>query len=381
MRMIITQVGHPSFRGGGNTVAHELASALSRRGHKVTAVFVAPKSLYKRNQATSYKLVLLKQSWFLFLNALHVAFALRRLFREEGGDVILSFGYEGVFVPKIKKKRLFIAATHNFLRPIGWKNFLHFKWLNPSNWGKFLYELQVYLDKKTKQRADAVQALCEFGKKQLESFYNISSKKVFIVPNGVKSKTPFTRSKILETPLLFMGGSSHHKGLDVLLEALPAIIKEHPEVRLIVLGEMKREEKGLILIARKLGVMRNILWRGLVSQDEMPKFYEKTYISVFPSRLDTFPLGILESMAYGIPVVATKVGGIPEIVENNRSGVLVLKENPEDLAQALIELLNNPEKVKMMGLRARKIAQDRFSWEKVAEEFEKKIHERTTHMA
>lgn len=379
MNVIITQIGHPNFRGGGNAVAHNLAEAFARQGNAVTAVFLAPRHLMREKPETAYELILLPASRVPIVNCLRVARYVRR--RISDTPVILSIGYEGYLIPRLKGEAIFVSAAHNFLRTVALKHLFHPRWLNPLNGGKFLYEWSVYLDKKTKQRADFVQALCEFGKKQCVEIYGIPVENIFIVPNGINiGKMDFFKEVQLpkNKTILFLGGSSRHKGLDILLYALPAVFEKHPDARVVVLGEMKREEVSLRALAKKLGVYEHIVWRGLVSLDEMPKFYREAYAAVFPSRVESFLLGALEAMACGVPIVVTQVGVMPEIIEDGVNGCIINSEDAPGLAEKIIFLLDDPERARRIGLAGRKTIEEKgLSWDSVAEQFEKIIESKT----
>ena len=114
-------------------------------------------------------------------------------------------------------------------------------------------------------------------------------------------------------------------------------------------------------------------WIGLTSHKEIPVIYQKASFLILPSRLDLFPIAVLEAMASHLPVIASKVGGIPEIIENEKDGLLVEKENPKQLSKAIIKLLDNPNLAERMGANGRRKVENNYTWKKVAKEFEKEI--------
>lgn len=375
LKIYITQVGHPAFRGGGNTVANNLSESFTKRGHAVTTIYLSPKHLLLNRPKTSYNLVIKKASIIPIINCFKIVAIIKKLLnnKKEKPDVIISFGYEGFFIPSIKGESMFIAASHNFIRPIGIKDFLHLKWLNPLNGGKFLYSTSVLIDKLTKLKADFVQCLCKFGAERCETIYKISPKKIFIVPNGINIEKFIIHPTPKKKTILFIGGSAEHKGLDILINSLLFIAKKYLDIEVVILGEMNKRKEILVQMAEKLGVSSKIKWEGLVFQKEMFSFYKKAYLVALPSRLDLFPLTILEAMAYGIPVVSTNIGGIPEIINNKVSGIMINCEDPYGLAKAIIELFDNPKKAEEMGRKGREIVEQKFTWEKVVEKYEQEI--------
>ncbi len=374
MKICLTQMGYPGFRGGGNTVVHKLSESLVRGGHNVTVVYIAPKHLASTKPETSYRSIIKKESRLPLFNVFKAAIGIIESSKECPNDIIFSIGYEGFLAPLIKCRAVFIAASHNFLPSyVGFRMFFRLKWLNPKNWGKLLYFFSVLLNKLTKRSADFIQTPSNFGKEQCVNIFSVPENKIFVVPNGVDLKQfpYFGPSK--DKNILFLGGSSEHKGLDILIRALPPVIEKHPEVKVLVLGEMKSEENSLVRLAKDLNVFSGMDWLGLVNQEKIPTFFKRSFLSVLPSRLDIFGMVVLESMASGIPVIAADVGGVKEVIKGSGAGILIDPENPGKLAESIIYLLDNPDKAREMGVRGRRLIEEKFSWEKISEKFEKEF--------
>jgi glycosyltransferase involved in cell wall biosynthesis len=122
-----------------------------------------------------------------------------------------------------------------------------------------------------------------------------------------------------------------------------------------------------------------IVFAGFVADSsQMPEWYRAADIYFHPSRADTAPYSVLEAMATGLPVVATAVGGIPEQVEDGRTGYLVAPGDAEAMAAKLVELLTKPEKAAAMGKRARARAVKQFDFMGLTEEFLEWIQELST---
>jgi len=379
LKIFITQIGHPSLKGGGNAVAHNFSELFSKRGHDVSTIYVSPINFLSEKPKTAYRMIFIKKASKLLpiINCLKTALIIKKLSnnKENRPDVIISLGYEGLLIPLIKAKSiLFIAANHNFLRPVEIKDFLNWKWLNPLKFGKILYLISVFFDKLTKLKADFVQSLCEFGAEQCQMFYKVPKNKIFIVPNGINEKEFIVRSMPKNKIILFIGSAVEHKGLDILICSLPIIIKAHPDIEVWVLGEKNKRDGTLIDLAEQIGVSSQINRYGLIRRDDMPEFYQKARIVVLPSRLDLFPMTALEAMSSGVPLVATKVGGLPEIINNGINGLLVEKDDINGLAGAIVYFLDNPEKAEEMGRMGREIVEQKFTLEKVVEKYEQKIY-------
>lgn len=168
-----------------------------------------------------------------------------------------------------------------------------------------------------------------------------------------------------DTPLLaIIGDIIPRKGLLHLIRAMPIIIQAVPDVRLAIVGEPKRGteyyEKARTE-AQRLDVNNNILWPG--HRNDVPHIMAGLDVYILASLDEMFPVAVLEAMAAGRAIVATRVGGVPECVQDGQTGFLVPSENPNALAEAILKLLRDPHLRVEMGARARQIAQQEFSVE------------------
>jgi spore coat protein SA len=189
----------------------------------------------------------------------------------------------------------------------------------------------------------------------------------------LRAKYKLGNSKVI----LFIGAIRERKGIHFLVRAMKEVIKKHPEAKLVVVGgsaknieatdpfaKMVRDE------AKELG--NNVLFLGFVPSTDIRQTYLLADIFAGPSTWDEpFGLVFAEASATGLPVVTSKRGGIPEIIRDNVSGLLVDDpSNTADLAEKINCLLDNPEIARKFGEAGRKIMADRFSWDRVANEIE-----------
>jgi len=139
------------------------------------------------------------------------------------------------------------------------------------------------------------------------------------------------------------------KGVDVLLKAVARLAGEFPSLRLLVVGAaISPEEAGdMNQLARTLGVADRVVW--LDFRDDVPDLLAATDIYCQPSRRDAMPFATIEAMGAGVPVVASRVGGLCETVVDGQTGALVPPESPEALAAALAGLLRDGVKRRQMG--------------------------------
>lgn len=193
--------------------------------------------------------------------------------------------------------------------------------------------------------------------------------KLTIVPPGVDSavfhpqkKTPSYDKVILFAAQLYKPA---RKGLDVLIKAMPQVLKEVSDVRLQVLGPGPQESYQQL--AASLGVAENISFLGGVETALMPDYYNKADVFVLPSckKLEGFGMTLLEAQACQRPVVGTKVGGIPSAVLDGETGLLVPSGEAEPLAEAIIRLLSDEKLAAKLAANGHRRAKAEFSWQKI----------------
>ncbi len=231
-------------------------------------------------------------------------------------------------------------------------------------------------------RADRIIAVSNAAKTFISHF---TKKEVIVIPNGVDKKRfhPNWNKERLreglgieeEHVILCVSRLSYRKGIHVLLSAMRILNEEMDEVRLIIVGE---GEMGLFLRtqAKLLGIENRISFMGYVPSQQLPKFFGTTDIFVLPSlAAEAFGIVLLEAMASGKPVVATNLGGIPEVVENSNCGILVDPGDEYALAEAIFSLLEDEGLRNELGKNGRKAVEERYSWDIIVEKIEKLYQE------
>ena len=206
--------------------------------------------------------------------------------------------------------------------------------------------------------------------------------KIVVIPNGVNlgefdigySKDECRKKLGLPLDkkiLLFFGYLAPYKGPDVLANAMSKIIKHVPDAELVFAGKgVMRDE--LEMLSKDLGIEKNVRFAGFVDDDLKGLYYKAADIFCLPSMMETecYPLTILEAMACGVPIIASKIGGIPDAVKDGENGLLVPPKDSEKLADAIIYLLENKDVREKRGKNGREKVEG-YSWERIAEETEK----------
>lgn len=205
--------------------------------------------------------------------------------------------------------------------------------------------------KKSMNRAGIFLVLSESWK---EIFGNIvDQEKIYVLQNRIRipdrEKTDYSSRKIL-----FLGRLCREKGIGELLEAVPNVQKQIPEVKFVLGGLWEVGNEELKKKAESLSGVVEL--PGWVSPKERERLMEECSIFVLPTWFEGQPVSVLEAMAAGMCVVTTKVGGIPQIMgeEKEQTGILLEPKDARALADALIRLLKEEETRKMLGRQARR---------------------------
>ncbi|HEY4611917.1 MAG TPA: glycosyltransferase family 4 protein [Bacteroidota bacterium] len=160
-----------------------------------------------------------------------------------------------------------------------------------------------------------------------------------------------------------LGRLDPQKGQETLLRAIPAIMKQHPEVYIVIAGDETAGESGykkyLEDLSQTLGIEKAVQFLPFV--DNVPRFMAALDIFVLPSYSETFGLVLVEAMAMEKPIVATNAGGVPEIIADGITGILIEPRNTESLAYAILRILNDNTLGASLGRAARETALQRYN--------------------
>ena len=174
-------------------------------------------------------------------------------------------------------------------------------------------------------------------------------------------------------PIVTVARLSPEKDVANLIRATAIAAKSAPRMRVEIAGGGPCLEDLQLLVAN-LGVGDRITFLGEVN--DVPAVFVRARMFVLPSRSEGIPLTVLESMACGVPVIATRVGGLPEVVEDQLTGLLVPSADPTALADAMLEIWNDPDRRDRMGRAGRRRAEEKFDVRRMVAEYEAIYSER-----
>ncbi len=222
---------------------------------------------------------------------------------------------------------------------------------------------------------DKIICVSQANKRYLEAL-NIK-KKIDVVYNGVNTRNfanvtnkgnfrqeaGFNNGELIVS---YIASLIPRKGTDILVKAAKQILKEVPQARFVFIGGGDKDKYETL--AKTLGIADKIIFTGLL-KDYPYYIMQDTDLYVSASYAESFGLSIAEAQLIGKPVVATRVGGVPEVVDEGRTGILVSAGDSDGLARAIIYLLKNKTKREKFGEAGKKWVSERFDLKEKVEEF------------
>lgn len=366
MNVLILKFPYSSTFGGGEKHTLNLVELLSQRGFKFFLVSTCPVlagEFSKRNLPTHRLLVAkepvtpLAAAFFplwapFFLIELTAVLAYYRWFKKCRRLYCLSLTEKLIGQP--------IAKLLGY-KTVWVEHVMLDDWLT-KNPLRFLYRWGA--------RQSKIAVVSNAIKKQLQEM-GIPRDKIIVIHHGIAANQVSDLTPSPKYKNTFVVGTvcrlHPEKGLSILLQAIRTARQFIPNLHLIVVGDGP-EKNSLLWLTKNLGIENEVRFVGW--QDNLARWLIDFDLFVLPSvRREAFGLALLEAMALGKPVLASRLGGIPEVVEHGQCGILVEPGNYEMLAQAMINLYNQPEWLKQMGLNGRNRVAKCFSLETMVRKF------------
>ncbi len=337
--------------GGVEVLASRLLPALQSRGHEFAVI--APRLGHAQEDRPPFRDIPVHR--FTFTDpAVFRDMELLAATRQRISAIKRDFRPDLVHVNAIDAGIFFHLTTwHEHPAPM--LVTLHGKWNN-------LQVTQNSLISRTLGRASWVvgcsRAILDYGREFAPGIGTRSS----VIYNGIESSRAAALPLSLNPPtVLCLGRLVPDKGIDIALNAFATLSEAYPELRVLIAGDGELRS-DLEQQAAHLG-MNNVEFLGWVPPGSVPSLINRADIVVMPSRQDSFPLTALEAGMLGRPIVATRVGGLPEMIEDGTTGLLVESEDADALGRALAGLLASPQRATQLGQAARERVLRKFSWE------------------
>ncbi len=358
MKILLITMEYPPDKGGVGNYYYNLVKNLDN--HQVEVFKASGKSFYK----------------FFWPKWLKLYFEIKKIVKKNRPDIIwvgqiLPVGTVAYLIKK-KFKIPYFVSTH------GMDIMLPQKSLKKEK-----------LMKKILAEAKFITSNSQFTKNELIKL-NIDDNKVEVVYPGchisnnpksinhnqielIKEKLNLKDKKVLLT----VGRLVERKGQDMVIKAMPRLLESFPNLIYLIIGSGPIE-KNLKSISQKLKIEDNVKIIKSVSDEELPTYYQLADVFVMSSRdidgdVEGFGMVYLEAISFGLPVVAGNSGGVPEVVIDNQTGLLVVPDNVLDLSQKIFELFSDQKKGNQLASNGQKMIKEKFNWEIQAEKLNNKL--------
>ncbi|MEW6028203.1 MAG: glycosyltransferase family 4 protein [Chloroflexota bacterium] len=368
MRILIINSEYPPIGGGAGNASANIAYNLASLGHEVdvlTAHFSNLPRLEQRDGVTVYRIPALRRKLDRSGALEQLAFILSASFwtlgrarRNRPNATLAFFGVPSGAVVWLLKKLYRVPYIVSLrggdvpgFRPYDFKTY--HKLIGPFL--RVIWHDASTVIANSRGLRDLARAF--------DSFIEIP-----IIPNGVDVTRYMPANRDWLPPRIFsVGRVVHQKGLDLGLRALAQLKDLEWEWRIAGDGLQMDSLKSL---ARELGIADRVTFLGWQSREDLIEWYHQANLFLFPSRHEGMPNAVLEAMASGLPVIATRIAGNEELVVEGETGFLVQTENVDELRDALRNMLTDSALREKMGAASRQRVEQTYTWQKVAEAYQ-----------
>ena len=362
MKILITSLAYHPFVGGAEVAVKEITDRLPDITFDMVTVNLDGKQpkIQRQGNVNVYRVNNGKIGKYFFPWTGY--YQAQKLYRENKYDVVWAImaNQSGLIALKLKKnfpevKYLLTLQEGDSLKRI---------------WSRTWFMRRQY--KNIYKKADKIQAISNFLAGRAKKYGY--KKDLAIVPNGVDLKK-FTREfpaeeltalkdklgiSATEKVIITTSRLVHKNGIDTLITA----VKNLP-VKVLILGSGLQESK-LKALTQELEIKDKILFLGHINHDEMIKYLKISDIFIRPSRSEGLGVSFLEAMATGLPIIAPNVGGIPDFLKDQQTGLFCEVDNPADLVQKIKILLEDENKRQVIAVKGQELVLNHYSWDKIA---------------
>jgi glycosyltransferase involved in cell wall biosynthesis len=283
---------------------------------------------------------------------------IRRLLGKHDVDVLHPHGYKSdlyALAAAAGNRAALVATSHN--------------------WPSRLMSMRAYavVDRLALRRFDKVVVVAD-AVAQILRRSGVAAEKVEFIPNGVDldrfhGPVPALRNEmsLAGVPVVgYVGRLVAEKGGVTLLRAAQRVLAAQPQAKFVLVGEGPARQ-GWEALARELGIAESVVFAG--ARNDMPEVYASFDMMVLPSEIEALPMCLLEAMAAGKPVIATRVGAVPRLIANAQTGLLLEPGDISSLAKAILRLLESPDLARRLGENGRERVARHFSAQQMAKNY------------
>lgn len=362
---IVTQSFFP-VRGGVSQNVFHSADELQRRGHDVT-VITARFTPFDHEHDQGLRVRRIGYNVSLPVNGTNVCVTVGRDLRGQVAALEHRYGFDLVNIHLPYEPFLPLAAMRALHCPI--VGTFH---SNTATGRNTVFDVARNFWKPVFARLNGRIAVSEQARRFINQYFPGDYR---IIPNGVDTKrfsptiAPIPSLPRHDGPTVIMiGRLTPRKGVSYIIKAWPQVMAQVPNARLVIVGGGFLQRRYQLEVAPS--VRESVKFTGYASEHELPQYYAAADICCFPSTgAESFGIVLIEAMASGKPIVASDIPGYNRVLTNDKEGVLVAPRDPQGLAQALVGLLQDPERQKRYHTTGLATAQQ-YSWTKIVDQLE-----------
>jgi glycosyltransferase involved in cell wall biosynthesis len=387
------------FGGGQGIYIHDISKALSLMGHQVDVISGPPYPNLSEKinliklpgldlfQTFSFKdrlKIFIKKKnkraidFYEFFSTFFGGFPEMRTFGERAKefldinqhyDIVIDNQSISYGMLKIQKKFPLLEIIHHPITK-------DYKFELQSNSG-FMYRLSRHrwysflkMQKKVAPQLKTIVTPSINSLKDIASDFNVSKENINVINNGLDIDIFIPYKEIKSNPTKLITTASADvalKGLDYTLKSLASLVNDFPEISLVVIGKMKKGGHTSRLI-NELGIKDKVFFKTGLSKKEIAKEYASSSIAIVSSLYEGFGYPVIEAMSCEVPLIATNVSSIPELVGDFAK--LIPPKNINDLSNSIRTIFNDYSHHKKIAVRGRQHIVDNFNWLKITEEYE-----------
>jgi len=373
MRLAIFSDTFPPQVNGVANVVKESAEELAARGHRVGVFTISDnsKKCFDNKKNNPAVVVLPSLPALIYQNERFGLPSFTRLgqLRKFKPDLVhvhtpFMVGWQGVWWAK--KLKIPVVGTHHTFYDHYLKHIkMDYNWTKKFSWR---YTVAYYNRCRLvlSPSRSLAEGLAAHGlKKPIEIVRNPIDTNLFRPALGAAAKAKAKKSfGVSGQSIAYMGRLSYEKSVDQVVKAFALMLKKMPALKLMLIGDGP-EKNNLEKLSETLGLKNKIIFTGFRRGKELVAALRANDIFVTASKTENMPVSVLESMAAGLPIIAVKEKGLAEIVNQGGNGFFTQADNPEDISQKTVALLDQPELMEKFSRASRALALD-YSKEKVA---------------
>lgn len=362
MRVLHIPPYAPPIEGGSERYCFNLSKLLIERGHEAK-VFTSRKTREKTRIIEGVPCYFFRNYWHMLkLNPFSIIYhALPS--GVDWADVVHVHSYIyfiGSQVALYRRRRKFplIIHLHGGTSPISTKVYGV-----PAAMIKILYDATV--GRWGMRTADVIMSSSKADMQNAINIFNIDPERIVYIPNSVFVKEFYSDPQ--NPPIVtFLARLTHLKGCHWIPQIIKYVNRYRKDVRFWIVGEGYMDS----YLRTKLEGLPVTFW-GAVPHKIVARIFAESYVSYLPSYTESCPLALIESLASYVPVVATRVGGIPEIIHDGETGFLTQLGDHKQMAEKILWLLDNEKEKIKMGVAGRKFVEENHSWRSTVTKIEK----------